>query len=89
MDSIDLFCGTGGISQGLKQANIKVIAGVDYMNYAVKTWDHNQKTIDRISKTKQGEKIAPNAVNEFEKLSKLMNEDSGDLLEKIVNEEYY
>jgi len=38
---MDLFCGAGGMSLGLERAGYNVIAGVDYDDDAVKTYDEN------------------------------------------------
>lgn len=39
--AIDLFCGAGGLSEGLHQAGIKPVAGVDFDPRAVATYRHN------------------------------------------------
>ena len=41
MNSIDLFCGAGGFSEGARQAGVQVIAGADYDESAVKTHEAN------------------------------------------------
>lgn len=41
--AIDLFCGAGGISQGLEDAGIDVVAAIDYMDWAVDTHEENHK----------------------------------------------
>ena len=38
---IDFFCGCGGTSAGLEQAGMKVLAGIDYDESALKTYKHN------------------------------------------------
>jgi len=38
---IDLFCGAGGLSEGLRQAGLKPVAGVDFDKHAVATYRHN------------------------------------------------
>jgi DNA-cytosine methyltransferase len=38
---IDLFCGAGGLSEGLRQAGINPVAGVDFDKHAVATYRHN------------------------------------------------
>lgn len=39
--AIDLFCGAGGISLGLKNAGVSVVAAADYMDWAVETHEKN------------------------------------------------
>lgn len=41
--AIDFFCGGGGMTCGLRQAGIDVIAGVDYDKDAKKTYEYNNK----------------------------------------------
>lgn len=41
MDAIDLFCGCGGISLGLKLAGFKVLAGIDVEHSYIQTFEHN------------------------------------------------
>ena len=41
MNAIDLFCGCGGISEGLRQAGFKVIAGIDLNEDSLKTFAKN------------------------------------------------
>lgn len=38
---IDLFCGAGGLSEGLLQAGIQPVAGVDFDKHSVATYRHN------------------------------------------------
>lgn len=38
---IDLFCGAGGLSEGLSQAGIRPVVGVDFDKHAVATYRHN------------------------------------------------
>lgn len=38
---IDLFCGAGGLSEGLRQAGFRPIVGVDFDKHAVATYRHN------------------------------------------------
>lgn len=38
---IDLFCGAGGLSEGLRQAGMTPVAGVDFDKHAVATYRHN------------------------------------------------
>jgi len=42
--AIDLFAGAGGLSRGLHDAGIKVIAGIDIDHTAQKTYEHNNKS---------------------------------------------
>lgn len=39
--AIDFFCGGGGMTNGLRQAGINVIAGVDFDKEAQETYEHN------------------------------------------------
>lgn len=39
--AIDLFCGTGGLSLGLKQAGIEVVAGIDVERRCEYPYEHN------------------------------------------------
>lgn len=41
--AIDFFCGGGGMTCGLRQAGIDVIAGVDFDKDAKKTYEYNNK----------------------------------------------
>ena len=41
MRAIDFFCGGGGMTNGLKQAGIDVIAGVDLDSEAKETYEIN------------------------------------------------
>ena len=41
--AIDFFCGGGGMTCGLRQAGIDVIAGVDIDKEARATYEHNNK----------------------------------------------
>lgn len=38
---IDLFCGAGGLSEGLRQAGFKPVVGVDFDKHASATYRHN------------------------------------------------
>lgn len=40
---IDLFCGAGGLSKGFKDANYNILAGIDFDDAALKTYNHNFK----------------------------------------------
>lgn len=42
---IDLFCGAGGLSEGLRQAGISPVAGVDFDKHAVATYRHNHPNV--------------------------------------------
>ena len=55
---IDFFCGCGGTSAGLRAAGMKVLAGIDYDEKAIKTYQKNfpeaiciQKDIKLISES--------------------------------------
>ena len=39
--AIDFFCGGGGMTCGLRQAGINVIAGIDFDKDAKKTYEYN------------------------------------------------
>jgi DNA (cytosine-5)-methyltransferase 1 len=39
--AIDLFCGCGGLSQGMKDAGIEVLCGIDIWEKAIETYRHN------------------------------------------------
>jgi DNA (cytosine-5)-methyltransferase 1 len=39
--AIDLFCGAGGISEGLSESGVDIVAAVDYMDWAVDTHEEN------------------------------------------------
>ena len=41
--AIDLFCGTGGLSLGLKQGGIRVVAGIDNASACSYPYSHNIK----------------------------------------------
>lgn len=41
MNAIDLFCGCGGMTQGLKSAGINVIAGIDIWDKAIESYSKN------------------------------------------------
>lgn len=41
--AIDLFCGTGGLSLGLQQAGIEVVAGIDLEPRCKYPYEHNLK----------------------------------------------
>lgn len=38
---IDLFCGCGGLSLGFKQAGFVPVAGIDFNEYAIQTYQKN------------------------------------------------
>ncbi|HEY2584498.1 MAG TPA: DNA cytosine methyltransferase, partial [Tepidisphaeraceae bacterium] len=38
---IDLFCGAGGLSNGLEQAGFRTIAGIDFDRHAIGTYRVN------------------------------------------------
>ena len=40
---IDLFSGAGGLSQGFLQAGFKILAGIDFDDAALRTYEHNIK----------------------------------------------
>ncbi|KZC98729.1 MULTISPECIES: DNA cytosine methyltransferase [Thalassospira] len=42
---IDLFCGAGGLSEGLRQAGIRPVAGVDFDKHAVATYRLNHPSV--------------------------------------------
>lgn len=41
MNAIDLFCGCGGISLGIQQAGLNVLAGIDINKKYIQTFSHN------------------------------------------------
>ncbi|MFA9502021.1 DNA cytosine methyltransferase [Natrinema sp. H-ect1] len=43
LTALDLFCGAGGLSLGLEQAGIEVVAGVDADQHAISTYSYNHK----------------------------------------------
>ena len=43
MKVIDLFCGVGGLSLGFEKAGFDVVAGVDFWEDAINTFNHNHK----------------------------------------------
>ena len=45
MKSVDLFCGAGGFSEGLRQAGIKTAFAVDFDEQAIGTFKHNHKDV--------------------------------------------
>ena len=47
---IDLFCGAGGLSEGLRQAGMKPVAGVDFDRHAVSTYRHNHPGVPVIER---------------------------------------
>ena len=47
--SIDLFCGAGGLTEGLKWVGIDTILGIDNWSPACKTYAHNHPTADVIN----------------------------------------
>ena len=40
---IDLFCGVGGLSLGFEKAGFDVVAGVDFWEDAINTFNHNHR----------------------------------------------
>ena len=81
--AIDFFCGAGGITCGLQQAGIKVLAGIDNDKTFKKTYEQNNKYINyEFLKTEKEE--GPQYINEdineltFEKLSKLTKIEQND-----------
>ena len=42
---LDLFCGCGGLSKGLTNAGLNVVAGIDIWNKAIETYTENNKHI--------------------------------------------
>ena len=42
--AIDLFCGAGGLSAGLKKSGFQICLGVDIDKAALNTYKHNLKT---------------------------------------------
>lgn len=46
--AIDLFCGCGGVSLGLKQAGFKVLLAIDNSSYAVKSYSLNHPDVQVI-----------------------------------------
>src|SRR5579862_8031320 len=43
--AVDLFCGAGGLSEGLRQAGYKVIGGIEIDALACKTYKINHKRV--------------------------------------------
>lgn len=43
INAIDLFCGAGGVTRGLLDAGINVLAGIDFDESVCKTYEHNNK----------------------------------------------
>ena len=43
MKVIDLFCGVGGLSLGFEKAGFDVVAGVDFWEDAINTFNHNHR----------------------------------------------
>jgi len=41
MNAIDLFCGCGGMSRGLVDAGINIVAGIDIWDKAVNNYNKN------------------------------------------------
>lgn len=48
MKAIDLFCGCGGLSSGLRNAGFNILAGVDIEKDYIKTFTHNFKDAESI-----------------------------------------
>ena len=46
LKAIDFFCGAGGITCGLQQAGIKVLAGIDIDKTCKETYEYNNKYIN-------------------------------------------
>lgn len=42
-NAIDLFCGCGGLTEGLEQAGINVVVGIDHWDKAIETYKNNHK----------------------------------------------
>ncbi len=40
---IDLFCGCGGMSQGLKEAGLDIVIGIDIWNKAIESYKSNHE----------------------------------------------
>ena len=40
-NTIDLFCGAGGLSLGFQQAGFNILAGIDFDDAALDTYEHN------------------------------------------------
>lgn len=43
--TLDLFCGCGGLSQGLSQSGLNVIAGIDYWDKAIESYSKKSQTL--------------------------------------------
>ncbi|SAY51891.1 DNA cytosine methyltransferase [Neisseria weaveri] len=41
MKAIDLFCGCGGLSEGLREAGVEIVAGMDIERKYIQTFQHN------------------------------------------------
>lgn len=42
--AIDLFCGVGGLTKGLEQAGINVVAGIDFEPSCQYAYEENNRT---------------------------------------------
>ena len=62
---VDLFCGCGGMSQGLKQAGLEILAGVDVWDKAIENYRKNHthpafcEDLTKFPPEKLAEKIGP------------------------------
>lgn len=45
LTAVDVFCGCGGVTEGLKRGNIKVIAAIDNNPIACRTYKHNHPDV--------------------------------------------
>jgi DNA (cytosine-5)-methyltransferase 1 len=74
LKAIDFFCGAGGITCGLQQAGIKVLAGIDIDKTCKETYEHNNKYNNYdILKNEEGGPVYINKDINFLSFKELMN----------------
>ncbi|HMM22392.1 MAG TPA: DNA mismatch endonuclease Vsr [Selenomonadales bacterium] len=64
-NAIDLFCGCGGMTEGLKQAGFKVIAGIEIDEHAAKTYRLNHERDGTVLFKQDIRSIDTNAIKEL------------------------